>query len=430
MGTEIRRVIRATAASISSRLMRSPSGYPRLKAIPALVVARAAKPASNKIRALPASHALGSTSIGPSTWSRRSVSAWLLSSAVRACCMGGYLIASPSGVKALLLALVVLQTACVSQPAKLPHVDARWNAARARAHAIACEKLAPNIPGFALAVAVDGRIVWSEAFGYADLAAKRPATTATQFRIGSVSKPLTADAVAQLYEAGKLDLDAPVQRYVATFPDKGAPITTRLLGGHLAGIRHYKGNEFLLNQRFPTVTAGLAIFQNDPLVAPPGTRYSYSTYGFDLISAVVEGASGQQFLAYMSRHVFQPLMMSSTAPDRNDSLIPNRTRFYERTKSGEFVPAPTVNNSYKWAGGGFLSTAEDLVRFGTAHLAPGYLRAATLELLFTPQRISSGEITPYGIGWFVATDTLGHHTGFHGGSSIGGTTAYGVDRDW
>src|SRR5216117_1835978 len=152
MGTEIRRVIRATAASISSRLMRSPSGYPRLKAIPALVVARAAKPASTKIRALPASHALGSTSIGPSTWSRRSVSAWLLSSAVRACCMGGYLIASPSGVKALLLALVVLQTACVSQPAKLPAVDARWNAARARAHAIACEKLAPNIPGFALAV--------------------------------------------------------------------------------------------------------------------------------------------------------------------------------------------------------------------------------------------------------------------------------------
>src|SRR5213075_3113667 len=203
--------------------------------------------------------------------------------------MAGYLICSPNGVKAVLLAVLALQAACVSQAAKLPR-DARFDAARARAHAIACEKLAPNIPGFALAVAVDGRIVWSEAFGYANLATKRPTTPTTQFRIGSVSKPLTADAVAQLYEAGKLDLDAPVQRYVPTFPDKGAPITTRLLGGHLAGIRHYQGDEFTLNKPFPNVTAGLSIFQNDSLVAPPGTRFSYSTYGFNLVSAVVEGA--------------------------------------------------------------------------------------------------------------------------------------------
>ncbi len=343
--------------------------------------------------------------------------------------MRGYLTGSSSGVKALRLALILLQTTCISQPASLPSVDQRWEAVRARARAIACEKLAPRIPGFAIAVAVDGRLVWSEAFGYADLEARRQATTTTQFRIGSVSKSLTADAVAQLYENGKLDLDAPIQRYVPTFPDKGAPITTRLLGGHLAGIRHYRGNEFTLNQRFPTVTAGLAIFQNDSLVAPPGTRYSYSSYGFNLISAVVEGASGQQFLAYMSRHVFKPLGMTSTAPDRNDSLIPNRTKFYERTEAGQFVPSPTVDNSNKWAGGGFVSTAEDLVRFGSAHLKPGYLKAATLELLFTQQHTTAGAATPYGIGWFVATDTLGHRTVFHGGGSIGGTTAFGVDRD-
>ncbi|HEY6060215.1 MAG TPA: serine hydrolase domain-containing protein [Gemmatimonadales bacterium] len=317
----------------------------------------------------------------------------------------------------------------MSQPAQLPAVDTRWAAARARAHAIACEKLAPNVPGFAFAVAVDGKIVWSEAFGYADVEARRPATPATQFRIGSVSKPLTADAVAQLYEAGKLDLDAPIQRYVPTFPEKGAPITTRLLGGHLAGIRHYQGSEFTLNQRFPTVTAGLAIFKDDSLVAPPGTRFSYSSYGFNLISAVVEGASGEDFLTYMARHVFKPLGMTSTAPDKNDSLIPNRTQFYERTESGQFVVSPVVDNSYKWAGGGFLSTAEDLVRFGSAHLAPGYLKAATLELLFTPQHTASGAATPYGIGWFLAGDTLGHRTAYHGGGSVGGTTVFGIDRD-
>jgi serine beta-lactamase-like protein LACTB, mitochondrial len=329
----------------------------------------------------------------------------------------------------LLPVLLLIQATCVSQPADLPSVDPRWNAARARAHAIACEKLAPNIPGFVFAVAVDGKLVWLEAFGYSDLEAKKLTTPATQFRIGSVSKPLTADAVAQLNEKGKLDLDAPVQRYVATFPQKGGSITTRLLGGHLAGIRHYQGAEFTMNRSFPTVTAALRIFQNDTLVAPPGTRFSYSSYGFNLISAVVEGASGAPFLTYMSRHVFQPLGMNSTAPDKNDSLIPNRTRFYERTESGQFLLAPTVDNSYKWAGGGFLSTAEDLIRFGTAHLKPGYLKAATLELLFTPQHTTSGEATPYGIGWFVDTDTLGHRTVFHGGGSVGGTTVFGVDRD-
>lgn len=328
----------------------------------------------------------------------------------------------------MLIVLAVLQATCISQPAKAK-VEPRWAGAATKAHAIACEKLAPGIPGFALAVAVDGKIVWSEAFGYADVEGKRPATPETQFRIGSVSKPLTADAVAQLYEAGKLDLDAPVQRYVPTFPDKGAPITTRLLGGHLAGIRHYQGDEFTLNKPYATVTAALAIFQNDSLVASPGTRYSYSSYGFNLISAVVEGASGEQFLSYVSRHVFTPLGMTHTAPDKNDSLIPNRTRFYERTDSGTFVPSPTVDNSYKWAGGGFLSTAEDLVKFGSAHLSPGYLKAATLELLFTPQHTSSGEATPYGIGWFVSTDTLGHRYVYHGGGSVGGTTAFGVDRD-
>lgn len=319
------------------------------------------------------------------------------------------------------------QAACVSRPAA--PAPERWAAAAARARAIACATLAPEIPGFAIAVAVDGRIVWSEAFGYADLEAKLPATPATQFRIGSVSKPLTATAVAQLVERGRLDLDAPVQRYVPGFPHKGAPITTRLVAGHLAGIRHYRGNEFTMNRRFATVTEGLTVFQDDSLLFPPGTRYSYSTYGWNLISAVVEGASGEEFLAYMSRHVFRPLGMTSTAPDKNDSLIPNRTRFYERRTRWAFAVAPVVDNSHKWAGGGFLSTAEDLARFGSAHLDPGFLKGETLELLFTPQRTTAGEATGYGIGWRIARDTLGHRFVSHGGGSVGGTTTFGVDRD-
>src|SRR3989449_2969074 len=179
-------------------------------------------------------------------------------------------------------------------------------------------------------VGVDGNLVWSEGFGYADVARKVPVTAETQFRIGSVSKPLTATAVALLYEQGKLDLDAPVQRYVPSFPDKGRPITTRQLAGHLAGIRHYRGDEFLLNRHFNTVLEGLTIFQGDALLFPPGTKFSYSTYGWNLISAVVEGAAGEDFLRYMSPDLFPPLGMTPTPPGPRDSPMPHRPPLFQR----------------------------------------------------------------------------------------------------
>ncbi|PYP07450.1 MAG: hypothetical protein DMD27_01025 [Gemmatimonadetes bacterium] len=131
------------------------------------------------------------------------------------------------------------EPACVSRRAG--SVPAAYAATVARERTLVCERLATRIPGVQVAVAVNGRLVWSEGFGYADAERKQPVTRETQFRIGSVSKPLTATAVALLYEQRKLDLDAPVQRYVPSFPDKGYPITTRQLTGHLAGIRHYKG---------------------------------------------------------------------------------------------------------------------------------------------------------------------------------------------
>ena len=317
--------------------------------------------------------------------------------------------------------------ACVSK--RFGSVPAAYAAIVARERTLVCERLATRIPGMQVAVAVNGKLVWSEGFGYADAERKKPVTRETQFRIASVSKPLTATAVALLYEQGKLDLDAPVQRYVPSFPDKGYPITTRQLAGHLAGIRHYKDQEFFLNRRFATVLDGLTIFQDDSLLFPPGTRFSYSSYAWNLVSAVVEGASGDDFLHYMSAHVFRPLGLTHTAPDRSDSLIPGRTQPYDRDSAGSYHIAPAVDVSYKWAGGGFLSTAEDLVKFGSALLEPRLLKPETLDLLFTSQRTSAGDETGYGIGFFLTTDSLGHRWAFHGGGAVGGTAAFGLDRD-
>lgn len=277
-------------------------------------------------------------------------------------------------------------------------------------------------PGVSVAVGVDGEIVWSEGFGYADIENRVAVWPETKFRVGSVSKPLTAAALALLVEQGKLDLDAPVQRYVPSFPDKGKPVTSRLVAGHLAGIRHYRGAEFALAKRYNAVTDSLEIFKDDPLLFDPGARYSYSSYGWNLLSAVVEGASGEKFLDYMNTSVFRRLGLRHTLADENDVLVPHRVRFYQRDSSGVLHNAPYVDNSYKWAGGGFLSTTEDLVRFASAHLQPGSFKAETLKLLFTSQRTTAGEETGYGIGWRVRTDDKGRRTRSHSGGSVGGTT--------
>ncbi|HTU36088.1 MAG TPA: serine hydrolase domain-containing protein [Candidatus Acidoferrum sp.] len=294
--------------------------------------------------------------------------------------------------------------------------------ARANANKIGNELVARGIPGVAVAVAVDGHLVYAEGFGYADLEERVPVWPTTKFRIGSISKSLTATALVQLVEQGKIDLDAPVQKYVPSFPDKGAKITPRLLAGHLAGIRHYKGDEFQIAQHYNSVLDGLKIFENDPLVAPPGTGFHYSSYGYDLLSAVIESASGENFLVYMQRHVFTPLGLVDTTADQNRSIIEQRSRFYEREDDGSTDNSPYVDNSYKWAGGGFLSTPEDLVRFGSALLHPGFLAESSLRLLFTSQKTISGQETDYGMGWFIQKSETGQRIYQHSGGSVGGTS--------
>lgn len=289
---------------------------------------------------------------------------------------------------------------------------------------------AHSIPGLSAAVGKGNRLVWSEGFGLADLTHDVSVTRLTKFRVGSVSKPLTAAALGALLDAGRLDLDAPVQRYVPSFPEKRWPVTTRQLAGHLAGVRHYRGMENLSSARYPTVLAGLAIFQADSLLHEPGTAYVYSSYGWNLISAVVEGASGEPFLEYMDRAVFDPLGMSHTIADHTDSIVPHRTRFYAHGDHDQVLNAPHVDNSYKWAGGGFLSTPEDLLRFAAAHLAPSsFLATTTLETLFASQRLRGGEETGYGIGWRSSTNSRGERVVSHTGGSIGGRTVLTVNRD-
>ena len=319
---------------------------------------------------------------------------------------------------ALLLAAV---PALLPAQATLVHSD---SAAIVTARAFVLDTMAQlKAPGASITVIRDGVMIWSEGFGFADLEQRVPVTPLTRFRIGSVSKPLTSIALGLLVEEGKLDLDTPVQRYLPDFPVKQWPITTRQVAGHLAGIRHYRGDEFASARHYDTVRGGLAIFADDSLLFEPGTQYSYSTYGWNLISAVIESAGGESFLPYMARRVFGPAGMTRTVPEFNDSIIPFRARFYVHADSAApATNAPYVDNSYKWAGGGFMATPVDLVNMVRSLLNHQLLNERTVELLFTDQKLENGTSTHVGIAWRINETKQGVKFIHHGGLIDGGRT--------
>ncbi|ELW71317.1 Serine beta-lactamase-like protein LACTB, mitochondrial [Tupaia chinensis] len=491
-------------------------------------------------------------------------------------------------------------------------------------------------PGIVVGVSVDGKEVWSEGLGYADVENRVPCKPETVMRIASISKSLTMVALAKLWEAGKLDLDIPVQHYVPEFPEKEyegekVSVTTRLLISHLSGIRHYekdikkvkeekaykalkmlkettmtsdqekelkekggksnekidfakakteqdneakgrnskpgkKKNDFeqgelYLKEKFENSIDSLRLFKNDPLFFKPGkldldipvqhyvpefpekeyegekvsvttrllishlsgirhyekdikkvkeekaykalkmlkettmtsdqekelkekggksnekidfakakteqdneakgrnskpgkkkndfeqgSQFLYSTFGYTLLAAIVERASGYKYLDYMQK-IFHDLDMLTTVQEENEPVIYNRARFYVYNKKRRLVNTPYVDNSYKWAGGGFLSTVGDLLKFGNAmlygyqvglfkntneNLLPGYLKPETMVMIWTPvpnTEMSWDKEGKYAMAWGVVEkkQTYGscrkqRHYASHTGGAVGASS--------
>src|SRR5215471_3994475 len=266
--------------------------------------------------------------------------------------------------------------------------------------AVASFMSANSVPGLSAAVVLEGEPIWAQGFGMADLENSSPATSSTLFRLGSISKPITATAVMQLWERGKLDLDAPVQKYCPEFPQKESPITTRQLLGHLGGIRHYssdgKGDVPEDSARhFSGVKESLQLFAGDPLVAKPGTEYHYSTYGYSIIGCVLEAAAGEKFVDFVRRNVFEPAGMGQTRDDDFFKVIPHRTRWYHKDKSGIVRNAGVLDSSYKLPGGGLISSADDMARFEIAVLSDKLMKRETRNLMWTSLKDADGKSTGY-----------------------------------
>lgn len=278
-------------------------------------------------------------------------------------------------------------------------------------------------PGLSAALVVDDELAWSKGFGLADVENQVPAQADTVYRIASISKPMAATAVMQLAEKGRVNLDDPVQKYVPYFAAKPLTVTLRHLMTHTSGIRHYKPGEFDMKEHFDSVEDAIQIFADDPLLFTPGTLYSYSTYAFNLLAGVVETASGLTFEAYLKENVWGPSEMTSTHLEHQGEIVPHRARAYLKAgPNGGVANAPFADLSIKWAGGGIISTAEDLARFHIALNTGKLLEPETLVEMYTPYTLSDGNVSNYGLGWQIHVDEKDRTWIAHGGGATGGSS--------
>lgn len=279
-------------------------------------------------------------------------------------------------------------------------------------------------PGVSVAFGCRTGVVWTAGFGFANVERQTPATDLTIYRLASISKPIAATALMQQVEQGRVKLDQPVQNWLPEFPVKPeGSITLRHLLTHTSGIRHYRGTEVFSNRRYDSVEAALVIFKDDPLEFKPGTKYQYSSYGYNTLAAVVEMASGETFRTYLRSYLFGPAGMTSTDLEFLEEASPNRcVQYVAGVEEGTFVPARRVDLSNKWAGGGMCGTAGDLVRFCAALDNAKLLRPETLELMRQPMLLDDGSVTKYGLGWQLLKDSQGRLWAAHSGGATGGTT--------
>jgi CubicO group peptidase (beta-lactamase class C family) len=269
-------------------------------------------------------------------------------------------------------------------------------------------------PGLSIGF-MKGDFIWTKGFGFSDIENKVAAKPESSYRLASITKTITAIAVLQLVEAGKIDLDAEVQTYVPYFPKKKWPVTVRLLLGHLGGISHYKNYDVEGHIKVHKNTKeALAIFQDFDLVAEPGTKYNYSSYGFNLLGAVVEEASDQSYGDYIKKHIFEPLGMENSRTDDPVDLISNRVSGYRLIKD-EVKNSEYVDVSSRFAGGGTRSTVVDLLKYAQGIIEGKLLKRQTWKLLFTSMATREGRFTGYGMGWGVQP-WRGHFRVSHGGS--------------
>lgn len=274
--------------------------------------------------------------------------------------------------------------------------------------------------GGAAGFLVTGEILWSAGVGYSDLENKKPFVANTLTRIASIAKPMTAIAIMQLYEQGKIDLDAPIQTYLPDFPKKPqGDITIRHLLTHSSGISAYKNQKENDNtQHYPTLADAVNIFKDRDLINTPGTSFYYTTYGYVVLGNIIEQVSSMSYEAYMKQNILEKANMNNTGIEYIGKVYPTKSLTYHKNDKGK-IKETSTDVSDRIPGGGFYSTVGDVLKFGQAVINNDLIKASTLAMMLENSGLKK-EGNPYGFGWYLYGENPKYGNVFgHTGTQVG-----------
>ena len=274
-----------------------------------------------------------------------------------------------------------------------------------------------NIPGLAITMLRDGKIVHQLALGMANLEHKVPVATETAFSIGSLSKQFIASAIMLLEQEGSIDLDAKISRYLSDVPDAWSMITVRHLLTHTSGLVR-EGPAFRPEVRQPDIEVIRSAYQL-PLRFAPGEKFEYCNLGYFILVEIISRVSGMTWPEFFQARIFHPLEMNATRVTSVTDLIPHRSGGYQwrEHRFENVVPFLALRPS-----GAFVSTATDLAKWEQTLTKPGLLTKKSLDLMWTRFRLNSGESVPYGFGWRL--NSVGGQLEIGHGGSLPGFRAY------
>jgi CubicO group peptidase (beta-lactamase class C family) len=281
-------------------------------------------------------------------------------------------------------------------------------------------------PGAAVLVAQNGKILFERGYGLANVEHRVPVTTATKFRIGSITKQFVAAGILKLKEQEKLKLDDKLSKFIPDFP-RGDEVTIHHLLTHTSGIHSYTGkSNFFETVRSPVSSEDLInSFKNDPYDFDPGKKWLYNNSGFFLLGHIIRKVSGKDYGVFLDETFFEPLGMTNTG-------VHDATAIIEHEAHGYTYEGGTVKKALNWdmsragGAGSLYSTVEDLYRWNEGVFAGKVLTERSLKAAFTPVKTteSKGEDPKdgYGYGWGIGSlrglKEIAHGGGLQGFTSF------------
>jgi CubicO group peptidase (beta-lactamase class C family) len=293
---------------------------------------------------------------------------------------------------------------------------------------VSAELRAQHIPGIAIGVMRDGRVIKATGYGFANIELEAPVTPETIFQTGSVGKQFTATAIMMLVESGKLSLDDSLTRFFPEGTSTWRGITIRQVLTHTSGIPDYGGEEDTMGKgvidfrRDYTEDELIQHFSKLPLDFTPGSQWRYSNTGYVILGVLIHRITGQFYGDFLHDRIFVPLGMTATRIISEADIVPHRSNGYRlvdgEIKNQQWV-APSLNTT---ADGALYTNVFDMAKWDSALYTNRLLRPESFAQMWTPVRLNNGTTHPYGFGWGVTT-VNGHRLIAHSGAWQGFTMA-------